>query len=106
MHQKVKHEQPMAQEGHPQGAPNVTESTIYQPHTQVEFVDLGKQFQQKQRGTLGRLTFATLGHRVDLVPLGVFQVLTERSRETACEMPAGKCEDPDGVLSWQGSHLG
>ena len=29
VHQKLKHEQPMAQEGHPRGAPSVTESTIY-----------------------------------------------------------------------------
>ena len=27
--QKVKHEQPMAQAGHPQGAPNVTEFIAY-----------------------------------------------------------------------------
>ena len=41
VHQKVKHEQPMAQEGHPRGAPNVTN------------------FSKSK----GRLTFATLGHR-------------------------------------------
>ena len=29
MQQKVKHEQPLTQDGHPQGAPTVTEYTIY-----------------------------------------------------------------------------
>ena len=48
LQQKVKHEQPMAQREHPQGAPSVTEFTTYCPYTQVELVDLGKQFQQKQ----------------------------------------------------------
>ena len=48
LQQKVKHEQPMAQGGHPQGAPSVTEFTPYCPYTQVELVNLGKQFQQKQ----------------------------------------------------------
>ena len=38
----------MAQREHPQGAPSVTEFTTYCPYTQVELVDLGKQFQQKQ----------------------------------------------------------
>ena len=46
--QKVKHEQPMAQAGHPQGAPNVTEFTMYRPYTQLELVDLGKWFWQRQ----------------------------------------------------------
>ena len=34
--QKVKCEQPMAQGGHPQGAPNATEFTTYQPYTQED----------------------------------------------------------------------
>ncbi|XP_010852569.1 PREDICTED: zona pellucida sperm-binding protein 3 receptor-like [Bison bison bison] len=34
--QKVKREQPMAQGGHPQGAPNATEFTTYQPYTQED----------------------------------------------------------------------
>ena len=34
--------------GHPQGVPTMTEFTTYQPYTQVELLDLGKQFQQKQ----------------------------------------------------------
>lgn len=34
--QKVKREQPMAQGGHPQGAPNATEFTTYRPHTQED----------------------------------------------------------------------
>ena len=42
--QKVKHEQPVAQGGLPQGAPNVTEFMTYQSHTQVELIDLDKQF--------------------------------------------------------------
>ena len=46
--QKVKREQPMAQAGHPQGAPNVTEFMIYQPYIQAELVNLCRQFQQKQ----------------------------------------------------------
>ena len=44
--QKVKHEWPMAQGRHPQGACNVTEFTTYRPFTQAEWVDLGKQIQQ------------------------------------------------------------
>ena len=32
--------------GHPQGAPDVTEFTTYWTYSQVELVDLGKQFQQ------------------------------------------------------------
>ena len=36
------------QGGHPQGGPGVTEFTTYQPSTQVESVDLGKQFWPKQ----------------------------------------------------------
>ena len=81
MHQKVKHEQPMAQEGHPRGAPNVTN------------------FSKSK----GRLTFATLGHRGRPSVSGSFSVLTGRSKGTACEVPAGKCEDPGGVPSWWGS---
>lgn len=50
--QKVRHEQPMAQDGHPQGAPDVTKFTIYQPYTQAELVDLSTQFQQKQGESL------------------------------------------------------
>ena len=42
--QKLKHEQPVAQKGHPQGSPSVTEYTTYQPYTQAELVNLGKQF--------------------------------------------------------------
>ena len=42
--QKVKHEQPVAQRGHPQGSPSVTEYMTYQPYTQAELVNLGKQF--------------------------------------------------------------
>ena len=42
--QKVKHEQPVAQGGLLQGAPNVTEFMTYQSHTQVELIDLDKQF--------------------------------------------------------------
>ena len=34
--QKVKREQPMAQGGHPQGAPSATEFTTYQPYTQED----------------------------------------------------------------------
>ena len=50
--QKVKHERPMAQGRHPQGACNVTEFTIYRPFTQAEWADLGKQIQQGHEDTL------------------------------------------------------
>lgn len=49
---KVKHKQPMAQGRHPQGAPNVTEFTTYQPFTQAEGIKLGKQIQQGHGETL------------------------------------------------------
>ena len=42
--QKVKHEQSVAQRGHPQGSPSVTEYTTYRPYTQAELVNWGKQF--------------------------------------------------------------
>lgn len=47
--QKVKCEQPMAQGGHPQGAPKATEFTMYRPYTQEELVNSGKKFQQMHR---------------------------------------------------------
>ena len=37
--QKEKHEQPVTQGAHPQGAPSVTEFTTYRPHIQAELVD-------------------------------------------------------------------
>ena len=50
--QKGKHEKPVAQgassRGHPQVAPSVTEFTMYRPDTQLELVDLGKWFWQRQ----------------------------------------------------------
>ena len=46
--QKVKHEQPAVQGGHPPGVPNVTEFLTYRSYTQVELVDMGKQFWRKQ----------------------------------------------------------
>ena len=49
MQQKVKYEQPMVQGGHPQGATNVTEFVTHQPYTQVKLVNLGVQFQKKER---------------------------------------------------------
>ena len=42
----------MAQGRHPQGPPSVTEFTTYQPLTQAEWVDLGKQIQQGHEETL------------------------------------------------------
>ena len=50
--QKEKHEQPVTQGAHPQGAPSATEFTTYRPYTQAELVDLGKKFWQKQGETL------------------------------------------------------
>ena len=50
--QKGKHEKPVAHgassRGHPQVAPSVTEFTMYRPYTQLELVDLGKWFWQRQ----------------------------------------------------------
>lgn len=49
VHQKVKHEEPMVQGGHPQGALcHVTEVMRYQPYIPVELVNLCKQFQQSK----------------------------------------------------------
>ena len=50
--QKVKREQPMAQGGHPQGAPNVTEFMTYQPYTHADLVNLGQLFWQTHREPL------------------------------------------------------
>ena len=52
--QKVKYQQPVAGGGggHPQGASGVIEFMKYQPYTQAELVDLGKQFQEMQGETL------------------------------------------------------
>ena len=36
----------------------------------------------------------------------VSQVLTKRSRRTACEMPFWRCEDPERRPRWQKSHMG
>ena len=55
--QKVKHEQPAVQGGHPPGVPNVTEFLTYQSYTQVELVDVGKQFWLKQ-GETSQLGFS------------------------------------------------
>ena len=52
LQQKVNPEHPVAQGEHLQGAPRVTEFTRCHPYTQVELVDLGKQFQQKQGESL------------------------------------------------------
>ena len=49
---KVKHKQPMAQGRHPQGAPNVTEFMTYQPLTQAQWINLGKQIQEGHGETL------------------------------------------------------
>ena len=47
--QKVKDHRPkIVGVRRPQGAPSVTESTTYRPHNQVELVNSGKQFRQKQ----------------------------------------------------------
>ena len=80
--QKVK---PMDQEGHLQGAPSVTEFMTYQLYTQVELVDLGKQFQQSKRKPW-QLSFCNCGTQVGLGTSGGFcSVLTERCRGTMCE---------------------
>lgn len=53
MQQKMKHEQPLARGGgHPQEASSVTESMTYWPYSEVELVDLGKQFRQQQEEPL------------------------------------------------------
>ena len=52
MQQKGKREKPVAQgassRGHPQVAPSVSEFMMYRPYAQVELVDLGKWFWQRQ----------------------------------------------------------
>lgn len=44
----------------------MTESTTYQSYTQVELVDLGKQFWKKHggraKGPISSMAFVTLGH--------------------------------------------
>ena len=51
--QKVRHEQHMAWGTSSRDPPtNVTEFTTYRPYTQAELVNLGSQFQQKQREPL------------------------------------------------------
>ena len=66
----------------------MTEFTTYRLHTQVDLVDLGKQFQQKQGETwlLGFRYSGTQGWARNPWE-GALWVLTERSRGVACEMP-------------------
>lgn len=54
MQQKMKYEQPLAWGGggHPQEASSVTEYMTYWPYSEVELVDLGKQFWQQQEESL------------------------------------------------------
>ena len=92
--------------GHPQGAPNVTEFTVYQPYTQEELVDLSKQFQPMQGETLAAWLLWLWDTMLGPASVGVLQVLTERSRWMARETPLWKYEDPKGDISWQGSHPG
>ena len=73
--QKVKYEQPMAQGGHPQGAPNMTEFMTYWPYTHVELVDLGKQFQQTQGGPLLAWLLQLWDTEVGPAPVGFVRVL-------------------------------
>ena len=83
--QKVKHKQPMDQEGHLHGAPSVTEFMTYHLYTQVELVDLGKQFRQS-KGKPWQLSFCNCGTQGGPGTSGGFcSVLTERCRGTVCE---------------------
>ena len=85
--QKVKHKQPMAQEGHLQAAPSVIEFMTYQLYTQVELVDLGKQFWQS-KGKPWQLSFCNSGTQDGPgTSRGFCSVLTERCRGTVCETP-------------------
>lgn len=49
--EESENEQPMAEVGHPQGAPMCLSFNVYQPYTQEEMVDLNKQFQPMQGET-------------------------------------------------------
>lgn len=84
---EVKREQPVVQGGHPQGAPSVTEFMTYQLYTQMELVDLGKQFWQS-KGKPWQLSFCNSGTQGGPGTSGGFcSVLTERCRGTVCETP-------------------
>ena len=50
-----------------QGARVVTEIMTYQPHTQAELIDLGKQFQQKQGEPLAAWLLGLWDTRVDSI---------------------------------------
>ena len=73
--------------GHPLGAPSATGFTTYQPYTRVEFVDLNKQFWQKQGETLAVWLLQLWDTGVGPAPMGVLWILIERSPGKACEMP-------------------
>ena len=106
---KVKAEQLRTQGGHPQraqGAPDVTEFRTYQPCTWAELVDLGKSCRQKQGKTLW-CGFCISGTQEWAQHLWGFRGSLLREVEGwPCETPFWKCEDPEGGLSWQGSHPG
>ena len=53
--------------GHPQGALKVTEFMMYQPYTQAELVNLGKQFRQKQGESLAEWLLQLWGTGVDAI---------------------------------------
>ena len=77
----------MAQEGHLQGAPSVTAFMTYQLYTQVELVDLGKQFGQS-KGKPWQLSFCNFGTQGGPGTSGGFcSVLIERHRGTVCDTP-------------------
>ena len=69
----------MTHEGHPQGAPNVTEFPTYQPRIQAVLVDLCEQFWQKEGETLAVQLLQLWDTGVAPMPVGVLWVLTERS---------------------------
>lgn len=73
---KLKHEQPRAPGRQLQGAPNVTEFTTYQPYTEAELVDLGKQFLQR----LGELLAAGLLQLWDLGVDGIICSVQEMEK--------------------------
>ena len=86
---------------------NMTEFMTYRPYTQMELVDLGKQFQQMQGGPLLAWLLQLWDTGVDSAPVGFLRVLTERSRRMVCKIPFWKCEDyPKGSQNFPGSHLG
>ena len=95
----------MAQGGHPQGAPNVTESRCIDHILRQSWLTWVRSF-GKSKGKHWQLGFCDSGTEEWAQHLWVIlQVFTQRSRGTEGKMPFQKCEDAEGGWSWQGSRL-